>query len=185
MSSLSQFIGSTTSRAGVVRLTNSVASTSTATAATAAAVKIAYDAAVSSVPLGCILIWSGSVSDIPVGWSVCDGTNGTPDLRDRFVVGAGGLYSSGTTGGSKDSVVVQHTHGVTDPGHFHTSQVGTAPATLGSGQGYYTTWPNVGPGTNTDVKTTGITIQSAGVSGVNANLPPYYALVFIMRTSYV
>jgi len=183
MSSLSQFIGGTTSRAGVVRLTDSVASTSSSTAASAAAVKTAYDAAVSSVPLGCVLMWSGSIAAIPAGWSLCDGTNGTPDLRNRFVVGAGSLYFPGSTGGSKDAVVVQHSHGINDPGHFHTVSVGNAPSTLGSGQPYTTTWP--GPATNTNVKTTGITIQSAGVSGVDANLPPYYALVFIMRTSYV
>ena len=51
------------------------------------------------VPTGCIMFWSGSMEDIPEGWALCDGNNGTPDLRDRFVVGAGGDYAVGDTGG--------------------------------------------------------------------------------------
>lgn len=49
-------------------------------------------------PSGGIIMWSGAVNDIPVGWALCDGSNGTPDLRDRFIVGAGGAYSVGDTG---------------------------------------------------------------------------------------
>lgn len=50
------------------------------------------------VPVGTISMWVGSVGDIPAGWHLCDGTNGTPDLRDRFVVGAGNKYNPGSTG---------------------------------------------------------------------------------------
>ena len=53
------------------------------------------------VPKGGIIIWSGSVNDIPAGWVLCDGSNGTPDLRDRFVLGAGNNYTVGATGGKK------------------------------------------------------------------------------------
>ena len=65
------------------------------------------------------MIWSGSVSNIPTGWQLCDGTNGSPDLRDKFVIGASsddsGVKTSvtgslGQSGGSKDSVVVDHKH---------------------------------------------------------------------------
>jgi hypothetical protein len=76
-----------------------------------------------AIPRGVITMWYGSTSNIPSGWALCDGNNSTPDLRDRFVVGAGGNYSSGSTGGSKDAVVVSHTHTATstvsDPGHSH------------------------------------------------------------------
>ena len=67
------------------------------------------------VPPGAIIMWSGSINDIPVGWALCDGSNGTPDLRDRFIVGAGGEYSPGNTGGAKSVTLTvaqmpQHNH---------------------------------------------------------------------------
>jgi hypothetical protein len=52
------------------------------------------------VPIGSILAWSGSIGSIPAGYQLCDGTNGTPDLRDRFIVTAGNDYAVGATGGS-------------------------------------------------------------------------------------
>lgn len=61
------------------------------------------------VPSGVICMWSGAVGDIPANWQICDGTNGTPDLTDRFIVGAGDSYDPGDTGGS-DSVNLQHNH---------------------------------------------------------------------------
>ena len=67
---------------------------------------------------GIILLWSGSISNIPTGWQLCNGTNGTPDLRDRFVIGAGSSYSVGATGGSTTVSLATpqlppHTHTVT------------------------------------------------------------------------
>lgn len=58
---------------------------------------------------GMILMWSGSADTIPAGWQLCDGTNGTPDLRDRFVVGGGGKYAPDDVGGS-ETVSVAHSH---------------------------------------------------------------------------
>ena len=49
---------------------------------------------------GMIVLWSGSSASIPSGWALCDGTNGTPDLRNRFIVGAGSSYAVGATGGA-------------------------------------------------------------------------------------
>ena len=57
------------------------------------------------LPSGCIVMWSGTSGNIPVGWVLCDGSNATPDLRDRFIVGAGSTYTAGSVGGS-----VSHTH---------------------------------------------------------------------------
>ena len=54
----------------------------------------------SAIPSGLISLWSGSTATIPSGWALCDGTNGTPNLRDRFVVGAGASYEVNATGGS-------------------------------------------------------------------------------------
>lgn len=56
-------------------------------------------AATLAVPIGCILPYAGSLSKIPAGWKLCNGQNGTPDLRDRFIVGAGHSYNSGAKGG--------------------------------------------------------------------------------------
>jgi microcystin-dependent protein len=69
----------------------------------------------SSFPLGMIIIWSGAIVNIPTGWQLCNGTNGTPDLRDRFVVGAGSSYAVGATGGTStvsisESQMPPHTH---------------------------------------------------------------------------
>lgn len=61
------------------------------------------------VPIGMIIIWNGSVVTIPSGWQLCNGTNGTPDLRDRFVVGAGGSYAVGDIGGATSTNLL-HSH---------------------------------------------------------------------------
>jgi hypothetical protein len=140
-------------------------------------------AVTASIPSGGIIIWSGSVGTIPTGWLLCNGASSTPDLRNRFVVGAGSTYAVGATGGSADAVVVSHTHTatVTDAGHFHTytekvNVVGHSGGGTPSGDSSTTS--------NTSTATTGITVSNAstGVSGTNANLPPYYALCYIMKS---
>jgi len=131
-----------------------------------------------TIPSGLIAIWSGSTGSIPSGWLICDGTSGTPDLRSSFIIGAGSTYSVGQTGGSADAIVVSHTHTVTDPGHKHnTTSTGSGALINASASGA------TGASTSTtDTATTGISIQTAGTSGTGANLPPYYALAFIMKT---
>ena len=60
----------------------------------------------SDVPNGAIIMWSGTVATIPDGFSLCDGSNGTPDLRNRFVIGAGSNYAVGATGGGSTTTSV-------------------------------------------------------------------------------
>lgn len=145
-----------------------------------------------TVPSGLICMWSGASTAIPTGWYLCDGANGTPDLRDRFLVGAGSTYAVGATGGSKDAIVVAHTHTatstVTDPGHDHAGVSVTRGGNGGSGtrflaagdNGIFSDYtPDVSP--NTTGVTVSTTVASTGSSGTNANLPPYYALCFIMK----
>jgi len=131
-----------------------------------------------TLPAGCIIIWSGSTGSIPSGFVICDGTNGTPDLRNSFVLGAGNSYTVGQTGGSTDAIVVSHTHTVTDPGHLHNI--------ASSGSGTIANDSPVGAtGASTATTasaTTGISLVSAGTSGTNANMPPYYALAYIQKT---
>ena len=125
---------------------------------------------------GMIMLWSGSIATIPSGWLLCDGTNSTPDLRSRFVVGAGSTYSVGGTGGSADAIVVAHTHTINDPGHNHTAS-GAIDKEAVLGESNFANNTTV----TTSTATTGITINSTGSSGTNANLPPYYALCYIMK----
>lgn len=138
-----------------------------------------------AVPSGGIIMWSGSVASIPSGWVLCNGSNGTPDLRDRFVVGAGNSYAVGASGGSKDAIVVAHTHttSVTDPGHVH-GGIPIDSNDVGNNAPSYREGANPAGYKNTNSATTGISVNvaSAGSSGTNANLPPYYALCFIMKS---
>ena len=144
----------------------------------------------SAFTTGMILLWSGSTGSIPSGFYLCNGSNGTPDLRDRFIVGAGGSYTVAQTGGSADAIVVSHTHTatststVTDPTHVHsqtgqTINSGTFNQIQGGGAG------NTGS-VNTGAASTGITVATSttnvatGTSGSGANNPLYYALAYIM-----
>ena len=138
-----------------------------------------------NVAVGSVMIWSGAANSIPTGWQLCDGTNGSPDLRDKFVVGAGSTYAVDATGGSADAVVVSHNHGITDPGHDHDVEVVTD---SGSGNNSNVDQNSnnsngVTDSTGIQSNTTGITINNEGVSGTNANLPPYYALCYIYCTA--
>lgn len=142
---------------------------------------------ITSFVSGMIMLWSGSSASIPSGWVLCNGSNSTPDLRDRFVIGAGSTYAVGATGGSANAIVVSHTHTATDSGHIHTY---TTRRTSKSGNDtpYMLSDPNNGEnqngdGTfNTNSGTANITVSTTGSSGTNANLPPYYALCYIMKT---
>jgi microcystin-dependent protein len=130
------------------------------------------------IPTGIISLWSGSIASIPSGWLICDGTSGTPDLRGRFIVGGGTYYAVGATGGSADATLPQHNHSITDPGHAHSYEVSTtAAAILDGGSNAQLSRTS----TSTGTATTGITINNSGSSATNANLPPYYALAYIMK----
>jgi hypothetical protein len=170
--------------------TQATASTSNTQIATTAFVQAAI-AAANLVPSGTIVLWSGSVASIPTGWVLCNGSNGTPDLRNRFVVGAGSTYAVAATGGSADAIVVSHNHtatsSVTDPGHNHVYRGGEfTPNKFTSGAQSNDGVNNGGGDAYVSTATTGVTVgttvASTGSSGTNANLPPYYALAYIMKS---
>jgi len=203
-----------------------------------ASVPYAYN----GVPVGGIILWSGAIVDIPDGWALCDGNNGTPNLADRFVVGAGNLYSVGDNGGSASvtltvanlpghthsfsastSTIGNHTHSCGTAGnhrhslsggstnsdsHSHTyfrptstyrvSYGGSTNVFRSSGSNYYTSTDthshslsgytqydgnhshsigSAGGHSHTVSGTTG----STGSGTPFGNLPPYYALAFIMK----
>ena len=133
-------------------------------------------------PSGGIIMWSGSVASIPAGWFLCNGSNGTPNLLNRFVLAAGSTYAVGATGGSTDATLPSHTHSltVTDPGHAHTADQPYGGSTAANGGPYF----GQGSNRNTGTASTGIgvTMAAAGGSPVGANMPPYYALAFIMKS---
>ena len=218
------------------------------------------------IPVGGIIMWSGTDGDIPSNWHLCDGTNGTPNLVDRFIVGRGNAYSSDQTGGSTDAVLVEHDHSITtfvsDSGHSHTNTLSggnhTHGNSLGGGDhshsvtnsphdhemdhthsytasdanesvvtsgGASNVGDSIASGTTSGISTTfteettvssfantnnaGVTITNAaadagvsitnasnttgvgvtassnsqGVTATNKNLPPYYAIAYIMRTA--
>lgn len=139
-----------------------------------------------AIPVGVILMWSGSVASIPSTWRICDGGGGTPDLRDRFIVGAGGSYGVGATGGANSITLSQgempyhehdvigttgfmsqnqnHSHGVSDPGHSHGT--GQAIAQNAGGNPGFASGPIYSPTGylgNTSGSTTNISINSANV----------------------
>jgi hypothetical protein len=137
---------------------------------------------------GMIMMWSGSIATIPSGWALCNGANGTPDLRNRFVVGAGSTYAVNATGGSADAIVVAHNHtGTTSTIGDHVHNYATKGVTNNQNTpplGFTRT----GAPLDTVVDTSGagahnhsFTTNSSGSSGTNANLPPYFALAYIMK----
>lgn len=123
------------------------------------------------IPAGGIIIWSGASNAIPTGWLICDGTNSTPDLRNRFVVGAGSTYSVGATGGS-DSVTLTTAQ---IPSHNHPIQirVGVDDDNFSFNQGF-----------SSDKNDSGGTFNSNNTGGGQSheNRPPYYALCYIMKS---
>ena len=192
-----------------------------------------------SFPTGGIILWSGAANAIPTGWVLCDGQNSTPDLRNRFVVGAGDSYAVDATGGSADATLVSHTHGSGNLGtgnagshshsgntnntgdHSHSGNTnntgshahrwGTDDSDGASGAGNpdanggqsWKAWTddqgshshNVNTNNsgshshNINTNNTGDhshnvsgDTASSGSSATGANLPPYYALCYIMKS---
>lgn len=164
----------------------------------------------SFVPIGGIIMFSGNPLSLPANWKVCDGVYpGTPDLTNKFIIGAG-TFASGTSGGSATiatSNLPAHNHGVSDPGHNHAitdlghthnvvltgmfnngdngSAIVYAGQSLGGSAGNRQLDPNSAQNNTTgitiNVSTTGITTTNTG-SGV-AYYPPYYSLAYIMRVA--
>ena len=191
------------------------------------------------IPSGGIIIWSGAANAIPTGWYLCDGNNSTPDLRDRFVIGAGSNYAVDATGGSADATLVSHTHGSGNLGtgnagsHSHSGNTnntgdhshngntnntgdhqhrwGTDDADGAGGTGNpdanggqaWRAWTDTQGAHSHNINTnnsgshshnintnntgdhshnvSGDT-ASSGSSATGANLPPYYALCYIMKS---
>ena len=165
--------------AGIPTVPTAAAGTNSLQIASTAFATVAADAA---FPSGGIIMWSGAIATIPVGWKLCNGTLGTPNLTDRFIVGAGTTYTPGNTGGFANSSLPTHNHAasVYDPGHQHTYTDWYAQNSYDGGS----VTPTATRSSLTSRGYTGISVSVGytGTSSVNKNLPPYYALAYIMKS---
>ena len=133
---------------------------------------------VSAFVTGMILIWSGAANAIPTGWVLCNGSNSTPDLRGKFVVGyhdGDTDYDVGDTGGAATVTLTT----AQMPAHTHT---GTTKGTAGSHS-----WTQFGAGRNDwnypgENSRGSATTASTGGGAAHENRPPFYALCYIMKT---
>ena len=141
------------------------------------------------IPYGIIVMWYGSVVTIPSGWYLCNGANGTPDLRDRFVTGAGYSYSPGNTGGVNEVTLTAgqmpyHNHSASDSGHSHVYE--TYARNTGNNAdngGAISAKDNpLQRDYNTYTGYANISIGYAGGNQAHENRPPYYALCYIMKS---
>lgn len=164
------------------------------------------------VPVGGIIMWSGIIANIPQGYALCNGSNGTPDLRDKFIIGAGNTYSPAATGGSATATLVEanlpshthtctgataaagsHTHTATDSGHTHSYLKSVATGGIAGGTGALdgNSSDSTGSGSaNITVSTApshthdiNLTLGNTGSGTAFSILPPYFALAYIMRTA--
>ena len=111
---------------------------------------------------------------------MCNGAYSTPDLTNRFIIGAGNTYNPAAAGGSADAIVPSHTHTATDAGHTHTQTGYTSAIAQSNGANQFPVITPISLTTGTGFAS--ITVASAGVSPVGTNLPPYYALCYIIKT---
>ena len=124
---------------------------------------------IESFVTGMIILWYGNTGNIPTGFVLCDGNNSTPDLRDRFIVGAGSAYSPGDTGGANSVTLTVNQI----PAHTHTYIDQYVAINNG-----YRPWP----ASNNDCGARNVDSGSTGGGQSHENRPPYYALCYIMKT---
>lgn len=159
--------------------------------ATVEAVKNYVDRA---IPIGAILMWKGAT--IPDGWSLCNGSNNTPNLSDKFVLGRGNQDIGAVGGAATVALAVEHL-----PAHAHTATIASGGVHNHEFPAYHHNFKMSGDWTESEVKNTGapiqpwpktfdsgshshsITINNTGSGTAHNNMPPYYVLAYIMRTS--
>lgn len=124
-----------------------------------------------SLPIGSVIMWAGTLETIPTGWHLCNGEDGTIDLRGMFALGAGGTYNLGDTGGSEEVTLTveqmaRHSHslsGLMKPDNSSGSLL------------------KQGDGTIFRYAISNVTTNYAGSSQPHPNMPPYKALYYIQK----
>lgn len=140
-----------------------------------------FDSSAHKIPTGLICMWSGT--NVPSGWYLCNGQNGTPDLRDRFIVGSGSNYAIGATGGEATHILTanempSHTHDfhvLRDNAHSSTYQTKALASGSGTSASDYVQAYQCRTNNATNL------METAGGGQAHENRPPYYALAFIMK----
>lgn len=131
-----------------------------------------------NAPIGAIIVWSGTADSVPQGWSICNGENGTLDLRDKFVLGAGTGHEVGKTGGSEEVTLTvdempSHSHIFRIDSTSGSQEVSVRSATLGSAN---ITFLNLQAGISNNP------VGLSGSSNPHPNMPPYYTALYIQKT---
>lgn len=150
----------------------------------------------SSLPAGSIIPWYGNLADIPDGFALCNGSNGTPDLRDKFITGAGSTYALGDTGGENE-VKLEAEQSVSHYHYFGWNSSNNTGYFLSFGNSQDKQFPPLPPlvhaqkwngsnGGNWSQTRTGENLATSLAVGADAskpheNRPPYYALYYIMK----
>lgn len=138
------------------------------------------------VPQGGIIMWSGAIANIPTGWALCNGANGTPDLRNRFVIGAGSSYAVGGTGGSTNVTISGttglHTLTIAEmPSHTHNLRILRRTIDGQNDEGDSSVHPSYGAVGGFIDYAGGGQGHSHTFSDTTTVIPPYYALAYIMK----
>ena len=158
------------------------------------------DSLLGAIPIGGIIMWSGKIADIPTNYSLCNGSNGTPDLRNKFVIAAHsdksvlGITTAATTitgsntkdGGTKDAVIVTHDHKyafASEDGGVIGNNYQSSGISNVTNHGDINELSQTGGDDGPDLAGFTADTQEVGSSASNANLPPYFALAYIMRTT--
>jgi microcystin-dependent protein len=146
------------------------------------------DMASTLVPAGAIMLWYGEANTVPAGWVLCDGTNGTPDMRGRFALGEGNGYNLGSADGAATvtltaSQMPSHTHPVTDPGHEHYLNFNHKNPSGSSGHQAPQEWNTNAQNYKVRSAKTGISLGYTGGGQPHSNMPPFRVLNYIMKKS--
>lgn len=132
------------------------------------------------MPVGTILPYVGELADIPRGWALCDGSNGTPDMRDLFIVGAGKNYELYNTGGKNEVELNEDQL----PAHYHNLYTSGQLAANRNGSVWgieYEGWTLVEENTGRRCGRTGYSGNTSGKTIPHENRPPYIAVYYIIR----
>ncbi len=140
------------------------------------------DIGIRNHPVGSVCLWHGLIINIPRGWFLMDGTNGTNDLTAQFIRGADSGQDAGGTGGSDTHVLLEdelaaHDHGITDPTHTHS----IGGATMSSNFFGLRRGDNIVNGATAQSRVSSVSVDDSGSDTAHESRPQFYQLAYIQR----